>query len=174
VSRWGDLLAEIEANPAEAASAKFPLFPLSTPHPSPAGTATDKPPISKNKDLEKERERESLKYVSILGVEKVEIVEIEAKARFEGPPATFPSSPVPSVGPLRRAASISGAQRFADSDLHDKALALGWSWDELYGDHGAARVLGNDRALYVTRELIMACSPLGEAKPIYRGVDYGA
>jgi hypothetical protein len=63
---------------------------------------------------------------------------------------------------------------FADSDLHDKALALGWSWDELYGDHGAARVLGNDRALYVTRELIMACSPLGEAKPIYRGVDYGA
>jgi hypothetical protein len=78
---------------------------------------------------------------------------------------------------LRRsalAASIAGAQRFADSELHDKALALGWSWDELYGDHGAARVLGNDRALYVTRELIMACSPQGEAKPIYRGVGYGS
>jgi hypothetical protein len=91
-----------------------------------------------------------------------------------GQPSSLVSSPCPSSefpnNPLRRAARIAGAQRFADSTRHDEAINLGWSWDDLYGDNGAAFLLGNDRALYVTGELIMACSPKGEARPIYRGV----
>jgi hypothetical protein len=112
------------------------------------------------------RERK-VKHVSLDRVEKVERVEIPL------PLVSSPSSPpaLPDT-PLRRAVRLAGAQRFADSAHHDEALHLGWTWDRLYGDHGAASLLGNDRVLYVTHVLIMACSPQGEAKPIYKGVSY--
>jgi hypothetical protein len=65
-----------------------------------------------------------------------------------------------------------GVRRFVDGGWHDKAIALGWPEKALYGEGQGAQVLGNDRVLFVTADLIMACDRKGTARPIYRGVVY--
>jgi hypothetical protein len=119
--------------------------------------------VSKVRDIKNlERKKESQNYVLRDNRDKRDT------AGEISPPSGQPGQPGQQ---LRRAARIAGAQRFADSPMHDEAVALGWTWGELYDrDTGAAMMLGNDRVLYVTSKLISACSPQGEGRPIYKGV----
>jgi hypothetical protein len=71
-----------------------------------------------------------------------------------------------------RSVSGDGVQRFVDDGWHDKAIALGWPEEALYGEGQGAQVIGKDRVLFVTSDMIMACSKSGFARPIYRGVVY--
>jgi hypothetical protein len=77
-----------------------------------------------------------------------------------------------AVARAKEALREKGVTKFRADGWDDKAVAAG-SQRELYGRGQGANVIGSDRVLYVTDELIMACTRAGMAQPIYRGVDYG-